>query len=588
MAGTLGYALEVTHVFQRRFDSESLDIALAASHLYLISRRPAIRLNRESITVRGDQITFEVLTRKSIRASLESHSLMLQSDMGLEVEDFRTYSNGSYFSFRCNSVLVHGDAWALASLASNARPDLAAQEVLYVGQAYGPDGSGNPWKRTRKHSTLQRIYEDHAGEDWGIFISPIAIAKINRSTEDHIDDDEEATIHVLGIGKGDPFFSSQRKEVLPTSVDLVEHALIHCFAAPYNQLLREWRPERPTMPMSRMKSAGFRLLMVHLDGWQGLAQYFSREIKEARSHLLLLAANEDPGRDNPRIDYDPNTHNWRFRFGLDLYKDRPTAAETSTVVMKIFGDEAPRIRRPLEASLPDQPTWSLERSRERYRKLIADTSIYSGPSYNVDTGLFSIGRDADGKESYWQLVRPGEGVRHGVIAGTRGTGKTNALNVLRVEALWSTLFYLISIDPTGRHDAALWREYADAVAETVEDSIDMLKFVESEVAARHRANYRFPVDGLGLLVTIEDAHLLFENSRQATESADAIARFGESVGISLVVTVPDLNIGRFGGLESMHAAFNTSMVAVFGGPDVYEMFAEGDEEGPTHVPYERH
>jgi hypothetical protein len=577
MAGTLGYALEVTHVFQRRFDSENLATALAGSHLYLISRRPAIRLNRESITAREGQIAFDILTRKSVRASLESHPLTLRPDAGLEVADFRTYSNGAYFSFRCNGMLVHGDAWALASLASNASPDLAAQEVLYVGQAYGTDGSSNSWKRTRRHSTLQRIYEDHAGEDWDIFISPIAIVKVNRSTEDHIGDDEEATIHVLGMDKEDPFFNARQKEILPTSINLVEHALIHYFDAPYNELLKEWRPGRPTGAMSRMKAMGFRLLLIHLDGWQGLARYFSSNAERARSHFFLLAIDDDPKRGDPRINYNPNIHNWRFQFGLDMHKGRLTAAETSTVVMKIFGDEAPRIRRPREASLPDRPAWSLEESKERYRKLIGEQINYRGPSYSATTGLFSFGQYADGKEAHWQLVRPGEGVRHGVIAGTRGAGKTNALNVLRIEALCSTLFYLISIDPSGRHDAALWREYADAVAETIEDSIDMLNFVESEVAARHRANYKFPADGLGLLVTVEDAHLLFDRSPKAAGSADAIARFGESVGVSLVVTVPDLNVGRFGGLETMRAAFKKSMVAAFGGPDAYEMFTEGDE-----------
>jgi hypothetical protein len=81
------------------------------------------------------------VTKKLIRSSSELHSLVLNFEPGLEVEDFRTYSNDTYFSFRANGFLVHGDAWALASLASNAGTDLATQEVLYVGQAYGDEGS---------------------------------------------------------------------------------------------------------------------------------------------------------------------------------------------------------------------------------------------------------------------------------------------------------------------------------------------------------------------------------------------------------------------------------------------------------------
>ena len=79
---------------------------------------------------------------------------------------------------------------------------------------------------------MQRIYEEHAGEDWDIFISPIVMDKINRSNVDHIDDDEEPTLNVLGMSKEDPFFDVKIKEFLPASIDLVEHALISYFSPP--------------------------------------------------------------------------------------------------------------------------------------------------------------------------------------------------------------------------------------------------------------------------------------------------------------------------------------------------------------------
>jgi hypothetical protein len=276
------------------------------------------------------------------------------------------------------------------------------------------------------------------------------------------------------------------------------------------------------------------------------------------------------------LDYDSDTHNWRFQFGYEFEKERLSEAETSAAVMRIFGDEAPRIRRPPEAELPDEPVWSLEVIREQ-RERLKDTTPYIGPSYNPETGCFSSGRDADGREGYWQLVRPGKGVRHGIIAGPRGSGKTNALNLVKIEAYATAFFYVVVLDPTGRHDDTLWREYADVMAETIEDSTKALRLLEKEVAARHRKNYTFLEDGPAILITIEDAHILFDSSHDAAQSADAIARFGESVGISLVMTVPDLNVGRFGGLKSMREAFDGSMMAIFGRPDSYEMFAEGDD-----------
>jgi hypothetical protein len=495
----------------------------------------------------------------------------------LQVEDFRTYSSGAYFSFRCNGRLVHGDAWALASLASNAHVDLAMQEVLYVGQAFGTDGSGDAWKRTRKHSTLQRIYEDHAGEDWDIFISPIVVEKLDRANVDHIDDDEEPTLNVLGMSKDDPFFSLKSGDFLPTSIDLVEHALISYFSPPYNQLLKEWRPDRPTAAMAKLKSSGFRLLQIHVDGWQGLARYFSREIREARSHLVLLSAVEQPWNDGSRLHYDPDVHNWLFQVGHELAKERLSEAEESMVVMKIFGDEAPRIRRPPEAALRDAPEWSPEAFRNARERLRETIFPFTETSYNPETGSFSYGRDPEGRESYWQLVRPGEGVRHGIIAGPQDSGKTNALNLIKLEAYASLTFRLMVLDPTGRHDDTLWREYADVMAETIDDSANALKLLESEVSARHRRGYRFIADGAPILVTIEDAHILFDASPGAAKSAEAIALYGESVGIGMVLTVPDLNVGRFGGSKPMREALNNAMMVILGGFDTYEMFTEGDE-----------
>jgi hypothetical protein len=451
------------------------------------------------------------------------------------------------------------------------------QEVLYVGQAFGTDGSNDAWKRTRKHSTLQRIYEDHAGEGWDIFISPIAVEKLDRSNVDHIDDDEEPTLNVLGMSKDDPFFSLKSRDFLPTSIDLVEHALISYFSPPYNQLLKEWRPDRPTAAMTRLKSSGFRLLQVHVDGWQGLARYFSREVEEARSHLVLLPAVEQPGTDGSRLHYDPDVHNWLFQVGYELTKERLSEAEQSIVVMKIFGDEAPRIRRPPEAVLPEAPEWSPEAFRNERERLRGTISPFTEPSYNPETGCFSYGRNADGKESYWQLVRPGEGVRHGIVAGPRGSGKTNALNLIKLEAYVSLIFSLMVLDPTGRHDDTIGREYADVMAETIEDSTNALKLLESEIAARHRKGYRFVTDGAPILVAIEDAHILFDASPGAAKSAEAIALYGEPVGIGMVMTVPDLNVGRFGGSKAMREALDNAMMAILGGFDSYEMFTEGDE-----------
>ena len=501
-------------------------------------------------------------------------------ESGLEVEDFRTYSNCTYFSFRANGVLVHGDAWALASLASNASPDLATQEVLYIGQAYGHDGTNNSWQRTRRHSTLQRIYEEHSGEDWGVFISPLVIVRSDRSSEDHIDDEEEATLSILGLSSNDPFYDRRRKVILGTSIDMVEHALISYFVPPYNELLREWRPDRPTIAMTKMKSEGFRLLQVYLDGWQGLARYYTAHTKPNRSHLVLVTTEIDPHGLGGRVVYDPAVHNWRLELIVMHYKELLDSAETSAAVLNIFGDEAPRIRRPPEVALPGtEHTWSLDQAKENYAAL-SQVIEYEGPAFDPITGLVRVGQYADGHIAHWQLMKPRQGVCHGILAGPKGTGKTNALNILRTEAICTGLFGLILIDPTGRHNSTVWRPYTYEEADNFEASVDLLSRLSRAVLARRKVgNYLPSATTPGILVTVEDAHLLFSKSSLAARRANIIAQFGESVGVGLVVTIPDLNIARFGNLHSLRTALRRHNTAVFGPPDAYEMLAEGDGSG---------
>ena len=286
----------------------------------------------------------------------------------------------------------------------------------------------------------------------GVSSSPLlSVVKTERSSDDHIDDQEEPTVNILGMSADDAFYDFRRKSILPSSIDLIEHALITYFAPPYNELLKEWRPERPTVAMVKMKSArASRLLQIHLDGWQGLARYYSAQTKQDRSHLVLLGAEGDSREHDPRVIYDPSVDNWRLELLVMVgCRELLDAAETSTAVLSIFGEEAPRLRRPPEVRLPgDKPTWSLDEAREAYAVLRQEVIEYNGPGFDPATGLFPTGTYADGQRGHWRLVRPGQGVCHGVIAGARQTGKTNSLDLLRTEVLCSGLFGpLMLIDP---------------------------------------------------------------------------------------------------------------------------------------------
>jgi hypothetical protein len=65
---------------------------------------------------------------------------------------------------------LEGDTWAFALLSSRCRADLAQQEVLYVGKAFGKKGERTALDRILSHSTIQRIYAEHQSTTYDIFI----------------------------------------------------------------------------------------------------------------------------------------------------------------------------------------------------------------------------------------------------------------------------------------------------------------------------------------------------------------------------------------------------------------------------------
>ena len=343
MAGTLLFRLKVEHIYQRRFDSESLAEALTSSHWYIISRRPSVRILEDSVRLDDHILTVDFVTRRDLASPEQNHTFGADfCELG-PVHDFQAYADGAYFSIGMRDSLMHGDAWALASLLSSARTDIARQEVLYVGQAFGRDGTGNAWQRTREHEKLQRIYEDHVNTDSEIFVAPLSLERGGFRSDDHIEDRESG----VNLSAYWETFVDQDGYILKPSVDLIEHGLIAYSVSPYNEKLTEWRANKPTETMQKMRSVGFRLLQIHLSGWWGLARFYSlQEPNCFRSHFISHDLPPSPRRTMLRGVAAENMSERSMgarlaREGKELFADR---AEQAAVSLCVFGDLAPEIR----------------------------------------------------------------------------------------------------------------------------------------------------------------------------------------------------------------------------------------------------
>ncbi|MEU6411023.1 hypothetical protein [Microbispora sp. NPDC046933] len=562
MAGTLLYHLHVAHIYQRRFDSASLAEALKASHWYLITRRPAVKLIPRSFRYADQIITASFATRDSVTGMAHVHNLGADVRGLGEISDFQDYADGSYFSFRAGGELVHGDSWTLASLMAEARGDLSKHEVIYAGQAFGGNASTNSYERTLAHKKLQRIYEDHVDSDYEIFVVPLVWDRISMINDDHIDDAENGP-DLYGYYEN---FVTLDGRLLQASVDLIEHSLISYFTPHYNEKLLEWRTTRPTDAMRKMRSARFRLLHVHLSGWHGLARLCSPSVSTtAKSHLISqdLPSAEASAPHVLRGISAKEISDWRYGAFL-LREGREIVAnltENSGAAMRIFGDAAPAIRKPPGIKLyrpevvPDASDDvsdhndlrnGILQAREFARRAEEPPRHPDLPTYDVATGTIQYGEYQDGTPARLQLNDPKTGgVNSLLIIGDSGMGKSSALLTLMAEAYGSAVFDVVLADPTNRNDLVTIGSIISKglpVATSVEAATHVLEATLNVISERKKdGGYGTPTPKKpGLLIAIDDADDVLMTA-QGSKAVREILSSGAFVGVGLLLVIQDIS-----------------------------------------------
>ncbi len=133
MSGTLIIEFVAPHTYQRKFTTTDIDSMLDASHHYIITRGPRVRVARAKVTS-SSSVTFW-LTASTMRV-IYPFTLDASHWEGLEVQ---VLHDGQYWVIRNlqGAILAHGSAWVLASATSQRLDALANHEVLYIGKSLG-------------------------------------------------------------------------------------------------------------------------------------------------------------------------------------------------------------------------------------------------------------------------------------------------------------------------------------------------------------------------------------------------------------------------------------------------------------------
>jgi hypothetical protein len=354
VAGTLYLFYDAPHTYQRHLGTDDIDALLGASHHYVVTRGPSVRVTE------AWPVSSRVVAMGLRWGDHERH-------VAIEFEDrcdpsVTTLGDGIYWLITSGrgQLLLHGSAWAFAAFMDQDDPTLSQHQVLYIGKAYGSKGTAtrNASARLAAHSTLQRIYEDHLGMPFDVFVTPLLEEQGFWTNDDFIDDDEPGP-------SGDWMEFNYGSDAERWRVALAEEALIAYFKPEYNQILTEWSGK--TVASRIMRRTGLRVLKVTVTAWLGLASFYSTHRPEAsRAHHVRWVVDQ---AESSQAEYSP--HGLFEPMDHRVFTAHLAAVEGSGRVFHVFGPALPK-RSPWDAAFPAED------------QLSADENVTSAHMFNPE------------------------------------------------------------------------------------------------------------------------------------------------------------------------------------------------------------
>lgn len=196
---------------------------------------------------------------------------------------------------------------------------------------------------------------------------------------------------------------------------------------------------------------------------------------------------------------------------------------------------------------------------------------WRGPSLTRH-GRVVVGRYADGSDAAIHLWRGRTGIRHGLVAGATGSGKSSPLGQLLVEARLSRRVFTVLLDAGGGHGIKGGDvDHVDHLATTPEGITLALRAVVAVLRARTAAGLvnRVPTRSYPmLLVELDEApNVLMTSPRQVTdpvtgekrkanlavEYVSEITRTGRKVNVAIIPAVQQPTLDQLGGESALRA-----------------------------------
>jgi hypothetical protein len=266
------------------------------SHLYLVTRRPVISIDPNSVVISDDEVRGKVRLQRGNSwdefdfDSAHAWGTGCSWQSQWPHDEFQIIAPDG--TTRASGVVAH-----LVSQCSGAWPREAQHHsVVYIGQAFGSAGECTAWDRLQRHETVQRIMSE-TPRDQQVWLSLASITDVNVLSEidprpptsmtSDVDDEHIARV-MRAVADGD--FRER------DAVALAEAGVIRFFQPPYNDRLKYNFPARKQVHLDAARALDLHGLVVELQGEDAFAYYESAAQPVRFMHFAGYAIHLDPDR----------------------------------------------------------------------------------------------------------------------------------------------------------------------------------------------------------------------------------------------------------------------------------------------------
>lgn len=258
---------------------EAYKVQLERCHIYVIGHVPAIEIVDRRLE--DERLVIGILvagSRRELAWLMPEGVEMVETDQGWFIKSGDGY-------------------WAPSDIEIarrlNAEEDAICFEVLYIGQAYGKDGSRNALDRVLKHETLQRIAIKGVPADRRLTILMLEIEPGNRIItfmNPRAENKEDGSARIsAGLDK---LFGTSDAE----RVTLYEASLIRYFQPPFNKEFKESFPSTRLKVLADCYDKDFSALISEICIDELPFKMTSDAVQPSQYHIAQFDLHEDKAR----------------------------------------------------------------------------------------------------------------------------------------------------------------------------------------------------------------------------------------------------------------------------------------------------